>query len=178
LGWGDTIMNVVPNSGRCLAIIATCYVGLVTGACFAEVGHTVYCVDNNAENREHHYGVVKRDGKPKAAYYALKDVVSLFCDAKSIERLPSCADCFAVVLEQKQEGKTCLARTIADDKSCFLKVEGLSAAKSPTLRPSGRFEFEKGEALSAGVRKILGVMPLVITDLGDNKTLKIAIGDN
>lgn len=46
------IMRRVRNFVMNLAIIGTGYVGLTTGTCFAEVGHNVICVDNNAAKVE------------------------------------------------------------------------------------------------------------------------------
>lgn len=43
-----------------ICIVGTGYVGLVTGACFAEVGHQVVCVDNNLKK----VGVLQAGGIP------------------------------------------------------------------------------------------------------------------
>jgi UDPglucose 6-dehydrogenase len=40
------------NSSIKIAIVGSGYVGLVTGACFAEVGHQVICVDNDPRKLE------------------------------------------------------------------------------------------------------------------------------
>ena len=32
-----------------ICMIGTGYVGLVSGSCFADIGHTVYCVDKNKD---------------------------------------------------------------------------------------------------------------------------------
>ena len=35
-----------------ICMIGTGYVGLVSGTCFSDIGHTVYCVDNNRDKIE------------------------------------------------------------------------------------------------------------------------------
>ena len=43
-----------------ISIVGSGYVGLVTGACFAQVGHHVICVDNNEQKvADADFGLVK-----------------------------------------------------------------------------------------------------------------------
>mgnify|MGYP000851210389 CR=1 FL=1 len=43
-----------------IAMVGTGYVGLVSGACFADFGHTVVCIDNAwVRSREQQRGAVK-----------------------------------------------------------------------------------------------------------------------
>lgn len=53
-----------------LAIIGSGYVGLVTGACFADVGHNVICVDNDVEKIK-----LLQDGKVPIYEPGLEEVI-------------------------------------------------------------------------------------------------------
>ena len=53
-----------------ISIIGSGYVGLVTGACFADIGHNVICVDNDAHKIE-----TLRAGKVPIYEPGLEDVI-------------------------------------------------------------------------------------------------------
>src|ERR1700716_155393 len=53
-----------------LSIVGSGYVGLVTGACFADVGHNVTCVDNDPRKID-----MLRDGKVPIYEPGLEEVI-------------------------------------------------------------------------------------------------------
>src|SRR5882762_9051211 len=53
-----------------IAIVGSVYVGLVTGACFADVGHNVVCVDNDVAKVE-----ALRSGKVPIYEPGLEEVI-------------------------------------------------------------------------------------------------------
>jgi UDPglucose 6-dehydrogenase len=59
-----------------LVVVGTGYVGLVTGACFADVGHDVVCVDNNRGKVQ-----ALRRGKLPIFEPGLDELVAMNCDA-------------------------------------------------------------------------------------------------
>lgn len=62
-----------------IAIIGSGYVGLVTGACFAEVGHSVICVDNDPRKLD-----ALRDGKIPIYEPGLEELVHRNVSAKRL----------------------------------------------------------------------------------------------
>lgn len=73
-----------------IAIFGTGYVGLVTGACLAEIGHTVMCVDTNAEK----IALLKNGGIP-IYEPGLKDVVDTNTAANRLRFTTDAAEAIA-----------------------------------------------------------------------------------
>ena len=62
-----------------LCMIGTGYVGLVSGTCFADIGHTVYCVDKDA-------GKIEKLKSGKSPIYEpdLETLIKKNCQAKRL----------------------------------------------------------------------------------------------
>ena len=78
-----------------VAVIGTGYVGLVSGACLSEFGHTVVCVDNDAGKiaalvEQQPPKPVQADGAKRRGgiLRVLRDAAALGLGPRRIERLP------------------------------------------------------------------------------------------
>ena len=62
-----------------LCMIGTGYVGLVSGTCFADIGHTVYCVDKDAS-------IIEKLKSGKSPIYEpdLETLIKKNCQAKRL----------------------------------------------------------------------------------------------
>ena len=112
-----------------LTVIGSGYVGLVTGACFAEMGNTVVCVD-------------KHDGKIEG----LKNgVIPIY--EPGLE---------AIVMNNTQEGRlqfaTSLADPVAQSEVYFIAVGTPSRRGDGRIDPAGRIPVHDCERGIAGVQ--------------------------
>jgi UDPglucose 6-dehydrogenase len=112
-----------------ISIIGTGYVGLVTGACLADVGHTVLCIDNNQEKLE-----ILRQNKSPIYELGLEDLL----ESNTAEGRLSYSDDLQKAVVTAEAIFLCLPTPSNHDGSANLS-----------------FLFE----VAAGIGKILGELP-------------------
>jgi len=119
-----------------ICMIGTGYVGLVSGTCFADIGHTVYCVDNNKDKIEKlNYGVspiyepgldelIKENSRAKRLFFTSnisegvnKSDIIFICVGTPTKKNSSSVDLSYVLKAAKQIAKAAKKKKIIVTKS-------------------------------------------------------------
>lgn len=107
-----------------ILIVGTGYVGLVSGACFSEMGHTVICLDIDAEKiKKLEQGIIPiyEPGLEEMVKRNLKEQ-RLFFSTDYAESVPQAEACFIAVPTPSREDGSC--------DTSFVEAAAVSIAKS------------------------------------------------
>jgi hypothetical protein len=115
---------------------------------------------DSPDNKEHNFGLLRRNYQPKPAYGALKRVTTLLAGARRVERLPSPRGTFGLRLEM-ETGKQAMVFW-SYDRSAPTRSVTLRAASNPAVERLASGESVPVEQSARGVRMVLTESPLVV----------------
>jgi UDPglucose 6-dehydrogenase len=130
-----------------IAVIGTGYVGLVSGLCFAKIGHDVICVDNNPDKiaqLENGQIPIYEPGLKEILDEAVKNQKIFFTTDLSAAVQESEAIFIAVGTPQDQDGSADLSYIFAAAEQIAQNINGYKVVVTKSTVPVGtNFEVEK-----------------------------------